>query len=142
MVRIINRGFILIEVLIAGLILTSTVAATMYLFRVGFQHLERANISNVLSSKLPQSINLLKSIELEEKNGTEEIGDGAVLTWDAGLVSKARSMLGTSEGNIPSIHELTLYRVNFRLSYKFITRDYEIKVFKSKRLVSPSELLF
>jgi hypothetical protein len=137
-----NRGFILIEILIAGLILTSTVAATMYLFRVGFQHLERANISNVLSSKLPQSINLLKGIDLEKKSGIEEIGDGVTLTWDAELVSKARPMLETPEGSIPSPHELTLYRVNFRLSHKSITRDYEIKVFRSKRLVSPSEFLF
>ncbi|MBP1713304.1 MAG: putative rane protein [Deltaproteobacteria bacterium] len=50
-----GKGFIVIEILIAGLILTSSIAATMYLFRMGFEYLERANQSNVLASKLTQA---------------------------------------------------------------------------------------
>jgi hypothetical protein len=137
-----GKGFILIEILIAGFILTSSIAATMYLFRVGSQHLERANISNVLSSKLPQSLNFLKSIDIEKKDGKEEMGDGVTLTWNAEVVSKMRPMLDISEGSIQSPHELILYKVNFQLNHKSTKRDYEIKVFKFKRLVSPSEILF
>lgn len=137
-----GKGFILIEILIAAFILTSSIAATMYLFRVGSQHLERAYISNVLSSKLPQSLNLLKSLDLEKKDGKEEMGDGVTLTWNAEAVSKMRPMLDISEGSIQAPHELILYKVNFQLNHKAAKRDYEIKVFKFKRLVSPSEILF
>jgi len=36
-----SSGFLILEVMIASLILTAGVAATMYLFRLGFQFLER-----------------------------------------------------------------------------------------------------
>ncbi len=58
--RFSDSGFLILEVMIASLILTAGVAATMYLFRLGFQYLERANDSNLLSSKLPQVINYMK----------------------------------------------------------------------------------
>ena len=42
-----EKGFLVLEVLIAGLILTASIAASMYLFKMGFANLERANNSNV-----------------------------------------------------------------------------------------------
>ena len=38
-----SRGFLVLEVLIAGLILTASIASAMYLFRMGFDHMERVN---------------------------------------------------------------------------------------------------
>jgi Tfp pilus assembly protein PilV len=43
------KGFLVLEILIAGLILTASIAATMYLFRVGTLYLEKVNQSNMLS---------------------------------------------------------------------------------------------
>ena len=34
-----QRGFLVLEILIAGLILTASIAATMYLFRMGYEYL-------------------------------------------------------------------------------------------------------
>ncbi|MDI6889838.1 MAG: hypothetical protein QMC83_02705 [Thermodesulfovibrionales bacterium] len=137
-----NKGFLVIEILIAGLILTASIAATMYLFRVGFQHLGRADVSNILSSKLSQSINLIKTFDLEKKSGIEDIGDGVTLAWEARLLNSTRPVMYTAEGSIPSPHELYLYRVSFQLIYKDAKRDYETNIFSYKRLVSASEMLF
>ncbi|MBP1718489.1 MAG: putative rane protein [Deltaproteobacteria bacterium] len=77
-----GKGFIVIEILIAGLILTSSIAATMYLFRMGFEYLERANQSNVLASKLTQATGLIQTLDLQKKSGEEDIGGGISLKWD------------------------------------------------------------
>ena len=137
-----TKGFLLIEILIASLILTSTIAATMYLFKIGFEHLEKASISNVLSSKVPQSVNLLKSIDLEKKSGTEAMGDGVTMTWDAVVANMTRPMIETSEGSTRSFYELTLFKVNVRLNYQRVGRDYQIHVFKFRRLISATGILF
>ena len=59
-------GFLVLEILIAGLILTASIAATMYLFRMGYNYLDKANQINVLSSKLIQASGLLKTLEMEK----------------------------------------------------------------------------
>lgn len=137
-----QKGFLVLDVLIAGLILTASIAATMHLFGMGFEHLERANTSNVLSSKLPQAINLIKTLDLENKSGTEDMGDNVSLEWEASLIDKSRPVSEAGEFDILSIHELFLYRVDLTLEHKNISREYELNVFKYKTLVSPSEVMF
>jgi hypothetical protein len=127
-----SRGFLILEVMIASLILTASVAATMYLFRLGFQYLEQANDSNVISVKLPQAINLLKAVDLGvTKEGTEYMGDEVTMQWKAKLLEKTRPVFFTTEGEVQSAYELFLYRVNLSLGYKNISRGYEINVFRS-----------
>jgi len=67
-------GFLVLEILIAGLILTSGIAATMYLFRMGFEHLERAKISNTLSAKLIQASGLIRTLDLQKKKRNGRYG--------------------------------------------------------------------
>ena len=137
-----NDGFLLVEILIAGLIITTSIAATMYLFRVGFQHLERINVSNQLSSKLSQSINFLKVIDIEKEEGVEEMGDGVTLAWKAEILEKIRPVFEADAGiTVPSAHEIYLYKMNFRLRYKDVERDYGINVLKYKTLVSIEDVL-
>ncbi len=133
-----NDGFLLIEVLIAGFIISVSIAATMHLFQVGFNHLGKVNISNQFASKLSQSINLLKTIDPEEEGGIENIGEGVTMVWKSKLLERSRPLIK----NIPSNHELSLYKINFQLEYNDAKRDYELNILRSKTLVSPSELLF
>lgn len=135
-----QRGFLILEILIAGLILTSSIAAAMYLFKMGFEYLQKANDSNVISSKLPDAVNLIKIINLEQKSGTESLSDDVTLRWESGLIEKITPVHQTAEGTIQSLHELYLYKVNFRLEYKTIQREYEINVFRYKTLVSTSRV--
>jgi len=132
-----RQGFLLVEILIAGLILTASIAATMYLFRMGYEYLEKANSSNVLSSKLIQVPGLLKTIALEGKSGEEDMGGGVGLKWEARLLGRARPIKGGGEFAVTSSHELFLYKVNFSLIYQNQNREYEIDVFKSKPLSAP-----
>lgn len=136
-----NKGFLVIEVLIAGLIITSSIAATMYLFRVGYQHLERAEASDVISSKLPQAVNILKTSDIETKNGRETLGNGVELLWEARLLRSIRPVIVDQEvgASSQSPNELFLYRVNFRLAYKDAKRDYEISLFRHKRYAPLTE---
>lgn len=135
-----QNGFLVLEILIAGLILTSSIAASMYLFKMGFEYLQRANDSNVISSKLPDAVNLIKVIDIEQKKGTESLGDDVALKWESRLIEKKRPVQQTPEGPVPSIHEIHLYRVDFSLQYKDIKREYGINVFRYKTLVSASEI--
>jgi hypothetical protein len=135
-----QRGFLILEILIAGLILTSSIAAAMYLFKMGFEYLQKANDSNVISSKLPDAVNLIKIINLEQKSGTESLSDDVTLKWESRLIDKITPVYQTLEGTVQSLHELYLYKVNFRLEYKTIQREYEINVFRYKTLVSTSKV--
>lgn len=132
-----EKGFLVLEVLIAGLILTASVAATMYLFRIGAEGLERANQSNLLSSRLPQAVNLIKSLDMNSKQGSEELGDGILLTWKSRLLEKVIPDIITQEGSSKGIHELYLYQVDFDLANKEgQKRDYKLNVFRYKTIGS------
>lgn len=134
-------GFIVLEILIAGLILTASIAATMYLFRMGFDYLERAKQSNLLSLKLTQATGLVRTLDLQKNSGDEDVGDGVILKWEARLLSASRPK-GWGEFSTPPLHELLLYQVNFSLNYKGNVREYKINVFRYKPLFSPEEMLF
>jgi hypothetical protein len=135
-----TQGFIVLDVLIAALILTSSIAATMYLFRMGFDYLERANQSNVLSSKLTQAAGLIRTLDLQKNSGEEDLGDDVTLKWKSQLLGFSKPIKGEGEMTIQSIHELLLYRVDFSLQYKGNIREYQINVFRYKPLYSPEEV--
>ena len=135
-----EKGFLVLEILIAGLILTASIATTMYLFRMGYVYLEKARQSNILSSKLIQTTGLFKTLELDQKSGAENLGDGVVLQWEAKLLGTSRPVRTDSEYPIASLHELFLYRVDFSLNYQDLKRDYHVNVFRSKALFSPENL--
>ena len=137
-----KNGFIVVEILIAGLILTASIAATMYLFRMGFDYLDRANQSNVLSSKLTQATGLIRTLELQKNSGVEDMGDGVTLKWVARLLESSRPIKQVADFSLQSIHELLLYRVDFNLNYKGIVREYQVNVFRYKPLYSPEQILF
>lgn len=137
-----KNGFIVLDILISGLILTSSIAATMYLFRMGFDYLERANQSNLLSSKITQATGLLRTLDMQKSSGEEDIGEGVILKWEARLLSASRPIKGWAEFSVPSLHELLLYRVNFSLNYKGNVREYQLNVFRYKPLQSPGKILF
>ena len=137
-----KEGFIVIEIMIAGLILTASIAATMYLFRMGFDYLERANQSNVLSSKLTQATGLIRTLDMEKKSGEEDLGEGVTLKWDARLLDSSRPVKRQVDLSVPSMHELLLYRVLFSLNYKGIVQEYKVNVFRYKPLSVRGEISF
>lgn len=121
------------EVLVACLILTSAVAAGMYLFRTGFNHLDRANTSNVMSSKLPQAINVIRASDLGTRSGIEDMGDGATLEWAATVLDSVKQ----AGAGAPNMYEIFLYKVHMRLTYKKKSREYDLNVFRYRRTGSP-----
>jgi hypothetical protein len=135
-----EKGFLVIEILIAGLILTASIAATMYLFRMGYEYLEKANQSNMLSSKLIEAAGLLKTLELEKSSGVESMGDGVNLKWGAQLLVSSRTKIGDRALQQSSLHELRLYRVDFSLDYKGLNRSYQVSVFRHIPLFQGEEI--
>jgi len=126
-----EKGFLILEVLIASLIITASVAATMFLFRTGFENLQRVNDSNVVSAKLPQAVNLLKTFDMDQKNGTEDMGDDVTLQWESELTEKTRPVFDTPEGTVQSPFELYIYKVKLSIYYKTLKREYSINVLRS-----------
>ena len=137
-----KEGFIVIDIMIAGLILTASIAATMYLFRMGFDYLERANQSNMLSSKLTQATGLIRTLDMQKKSGEEDLGEGVTLKWGAQLLGSSRPVKGQAEYAITSIHELLLYRVLFSLNYKGKVEQYTVNVFRYKPLYAREQIFF
>jgi hypothetical protein len=129
--RFSDSGFLILEVLIASLIITASVAATMYLFRTGFETLERVNDSNVVSAKLPQAVNLLKTFDMDQKSGSEDMGDDVALQWESELIEKTRPVFDSPEGAVQSPFELYIYKVKLSIYYKSLEREYSINVLRS-----------
>lgn len=134
-----QKGFLILEVFIASLILTSSIAATMYLFRIGMEGLQRANDSNVLSSKLPEAVNLLAALDLSQKQGEEYLGNDVSMRWESALIGKTRPVHPTAEGIEQSLHELYLYNVILKFKYQNLAREYTVNVFRYKPLSQASE---
>jgi hypothetical protein len=138
-----EKGFLVLEMLVAGLILTASIAAAMYLFRIGAQNLERVNNSNLLSAKLPQALSLLRALDLKKAAGTEELGDGVLLRWQSKLMEEL--VPGQAGGRplapiVRAAHELYLFQVDFSLEYEDrLKREYSIDVFRYKPIQSLSE---
>jgi hypothetical protein len=114
----------------------------MYLFRMGFDYLERANQSNLLSSKITQATGLIRTLDMQKSSGEEDIGEGVTLKWEARLLGSSRPIKGWGEFSVQSIHDLLLYRVLFSLNYKGLIREYQINVFRYKPLYAPGEIPF
>lgn len=125
-----ERGFLVLEILIAGLILTASIAAAMYLFQLGYGYLEKTKKSNMLSAKLIQAQSLLKTLSLDRKSGTEDMGEGVTLKWQAKLLNSSRPKIGEGESAVQSMHDLFIYQVDFTTQYKDLVRDYRINVFR------------
>ncbi len=138
-----DRGFILLDIIIASLILTAAVAASMYLFRIGFKELEQANTISKITSKIPQAVSYLKTVDFnKEPTGEEDIGQ-VKLSWKAKLTNKTRlntpknmlfGPMGSGGGSMGLPYELYLYHVDFFLSYKNYKNPYHIDILKYKYL--------
>jgi hypothetical protein len=135
-----EKGFLVLEILIAGLILTASIATTMYLFRMGYTYLDKAKQSNILSAKLIQISGLFKTLEFSQKSGTEDLGDGVLLRWEAKLLGTSRPVTMDGEVPLPALHEIILYRVDFTLNYQDLKRDYHVNVFRYKPTFSLQNL--
>lgn len=140
-----ERGFLVLEIFIAGLILTASVAATMYLFRIGAESLQRANDSNLLSSKLPHAISLIKNLDLGHGEGSEDMGDGILLAWKAKLLinSVPKTKDAESGTTMQGMHELSLYDVEFTLEQRNgLRREYRTNALRHRTLASARDMRF
>lgn len=127
----------LLEILVASLILAGAVAAGMYLFRMGFQYLEKIKENNLISSKVPQALSYIYQVaELEKGEEELSLGEAVKLKWKADLYEKVRPQIPYEAGNFTP-YELYLYQVEFTLSTSKLERTYTTFVTRYKMLVRP-----
>jgi len=132
-----ESGFLLLEILIASLILAGAVAAGMYLFRTGFQYLEKIKENNLLASKVPQALSYLYQVaDLEKGEGEVNLGEEVKLRWRASLLERVRPQVARAGPDNSTSYELYLYGVEFTLSTPKLERDYYTYVTKYKILTS------
>ena len=129
-----SKGFLLVELLIAGVIITSAIAASYYMVRNGLVYVDKIEKSNVIESKLPFVFNFLKSTDLTE--GVYTFSDGVNLKWKSILLQKSRPEINTEDITVASNFELYLYKVEFTIQYKDLDRTYSVFITKYKRLGS------
>lgn len=125
------EGFLVIEILIAGLILTAGVAASMYLFRVGYQSLVKARQSNLISSKIPLAVSMLKTAKMTPGEKKEDLGEDVTMVWRSlRLATTTSTGMGGAQD---AFYAIFLYRVDFTLVYEQTAREYSINVFQYDR---------
>lgn len=135
-----KKGFLLIEILISAVILAGAVASAMYLFRTGFQYLEKIKENNLISSKVPQALTyLLKEAYLEKKEGSLSLGEEVILNWKATLIERIRPQITIAEAGLSTPYDLYLYKVEFTLSTKKLQKSYQLSVIRYKMLGKPGE---
>jgi hypothetical protein len=121
------KGFILIEILLSGVILALSVASAMYLFKIGYENIGRADEIYILHSKIPLAYNIIKASLPDRKYGKEFLGDEVELNWRADLIS--RVTLKSNEQNF----YVYLFKVNFRLLYKEQEKAYEVYILSNEK---------
>lgn len=127
-----TSGFLVLDIMIAGLILTSGIAATMYLFQTGYGYLDRARAANTLSVKMIQVPALLRTLDLAKQQGTANLGNGVFCRWQAGLLDTADLTDPEKKENSGDSYQLLLYRVNLTLFLEKSRRDCAMNVFRYK----------
>lgn len=125
-----HKGFILIEILISGIILASCIAASMYLFKIGYQHLGKADNVYLIHSKIPVAINLIRASE--KKEGIEDLGDGVSLRWKSELVAKSIASGQKDQKEIKFY--IYLYKVYFTVGNQTEQKNYEIYLLKHEKI--------
>ncbi|MFN3406865.1 MAG: hypothetical protein ACK40E_03955 [Caldimicrobium sp.] len=131
-----SSGFLLIEVLIASLILSTSIAASFYLFRMGFSYLKKAEESNFFARMLPQAVSYLVNVaELETHEGKVSLGQDSELIWKATLDEKIKPNIPNPEGGFYQPYELYLYKVDFSIRKGELQRDYQVKIMRYKILL-------
>ncbi|MCI4624375.1 MAG: hypothetical protein L3V56_00265 [Candidatus Magnetoovum sp. WYHC-5] len=124
-------GFLFIEVLISGLIIATSIAASMYLFRVGFDVLHRAKTSNILASKVPIAVSIVRGGNFIKKKKSYDLGDGVTLKWKSKFIRSDSPIITT--GTSSETFEVSLYKVTFTLSVDDLSEAFEMNVFNYKR---------
>jgi hypothetical protein len=135
-----DKGFLVLDILIAGVILASCIAATMYLFRVGFESLERANRLNLISEKALHSASMLRTVIAERPAGEEDLGEGVVLKWQSRLLGHTQPRIKDVDSLALAMHEMMLYRVDFSLNHRGDERTYQQDVFRHKPISEPQSV--
>ncbi|MEM3828966.1 MAG: hypothetical protein QXP36_07125 [Conexivisphaerales archaeon] len=129
-----TSGFLILEVIIASLIITATIAATMYLFRMNFEYLSKSDKYDAIYSKIPDALNYLQNVNFQNvQSGNESLGNDVALKWTSSLLDKRIPLVYNGMQVLPSNFELYLYNVHFTISYKNYSSEYDLHVFKYKK---------
>ncbi|MGB9766696.1 MAG: type II secretion system protein [Sulfurihydrogenibium sp.] len=134
-----KKGFLLVEVLIAGVILSSAIAAGFFLVRNGLNYVDRVEKANYVSSLIPVVKNRLEI--LQPSQGTFKLDEQTVVTYRFTLEKKGRPQFFYEGTKLESPFELYIYRVEFDISYKGYSRSYEFYTLRYTGNVNPQELL-
>jgi hypothetical protein len=122
-----TKGLILIEILLSGVILALSVASAMYLFKIGYENIGRADEIYILHSKIPLAYNIIKASLPDRKYGKESLGDEVELNWRADLISRVTLKSLDQRFNV------YLFKVNFRLLYKEQEKAYEVYILSNEK---------
>lgn len=130
-------GFLLLEVLVSALIIAGAVASAMYLFRLGFQYMEKIRVQNELLSKVPQVVSYLShSANLEKGTGNLKLSDEIEVRWQAVEIDRLRPKFDFEGQLLDSNFEIYLYSVNFTVIMKNSgnSRNFQLYVTRYKTL--------
>jgi hypothetical protein len=121
------KGLILIEILLSGVILALSVASAMYLFKIGYENIGRADEIYILHSKIPLAYNIIKASLPDRKYGKEFLGDEVELDWRADLISRVTLK------SLDQSFNVYLFKVKFRLLYKEQEKAYEVYILSNEK---------
>jgi len=131
-----NRGFTLLEILVASVILFSSMAVVSLIYRGALVSSEKANTHVLISGVVPAVLNTIreKIRQQSDQQQTEIIGNG--IAWDVNyhwsakllnLKSAPPTFDSETGNNEVSPEKYKLWQVDLQLTLKGIKRDYHFK---------------
>lgn len=137
-----HKGFVLVEILISGVIIVSSIAASLYLMRLGLNHIDKIETNNKISSVIPIILNQFEIMtvdDLRSGKGSFNLDDDFRVTWESKVEFSKRPERDGFEGKFLSMYEYYLFNVNFELHYKDVIENKNIKILKYEKKVEESE---
>lgn len=129
-----NKGFTLIEVLVASVILFASIAMVSMVYRGAFLSSEKANSHIVISGVLPSVLSTIKNTIRQQGNLSNTQLSAKNATWDVDYQWQAQLIAnkGAPQKLDPFTHQLTiqplkykLWKVTLTLTYKNLTKQYQ-----------------
>lgn len=125
-----SKGVIFIELLISGMILALSIAAAMYLMRLGYQFFAKYEDKYLIYMNIPLAYNLIKVSK--DKEGKQTLNGGVMMEWKSKSLGKTILQLKDDRQDIR--HAVELFRINLILKRNSESKEIELYILKNEKI--------
>lgn len=128
------EGFILLEILVAGVIIVSAMSAVIYLTKLGIEQYEKVENNKKIFSTLPIVIGYLESLSIQDLlngKGGYDTGYGKLL-WESKLLDSDSPVVDIDMTGKEIHSKFKHYLFKVKISLRFHNYSYENEIYLTK----------